>query len=122
MQVTFVGGPWHGASKRYPEPLPSRIEASGRAVYVPWASHPSTAGVQAEPLAHAGTYVLESLEPPELLRRVEEVLLHKVPASALRAAADASARGSADGDAAGAVAPAFDGGMRGPDAIGRGPA
>ncbi len=76
MNITFVGGPWHGTSRSYDPPLPARISAEPAAVYVPWCRHPATAGVLAPALEHAPTYVLGSLMPPALLERVQDVLLH----------------------------------------------
>lgn len=76
MNITFVGGPWHGTSRAIDPPLPPRIAAEPAVVYVPWCRHPATAGVLAPALEHTQTYVLGSLMPPALLERVQDVLLH----------------------------------------------
>lgn len=76
MDITFVGGPWHGTSKAYDPPLPTAIAVAPSAVYIPWAAHPATAGVLARPLEHVQAYVLDTLMPPALLERVQDLLVH----------------------------------------------
>lgn len=76
MQIIFVGGPWHGKSRSHADPVPARIEAGPDAGYLAWDRHPATAGVLAEALRCAHPYVLETLMPPYLLERVQDLLLH----------------------------------------------
>lgn len=76
MDITFVGGPWHGTAKAYDPPLPASVSDGSSAIYVPWCEHPATAGVLAPALEHAPTYVLATLTGPALLERVQDVLLH----------------------------------------------
>lgn len=76
MEILFIGGPWHGETRQGPNPLPSRIDAPDHTTYIPWKSHPATAGVLAEPLETMDAYVVEALEVRELLKRVEDFLLH----------------------------------------------
>jgi len=76
MNITFVGGPWHGTSRAYESPPPARIAAGPATIYVPWCRHPATAGVLAPALEQAPAYVLVTLMPPDLLERVQDVLLH----------------------------------------------
>lgn len=76
MCIVFVGGPWHGATDACADPAPDRITAGPDARYVPWANHAATAGVLGGPLQHAHPYVLETLMPPHLLERVQDLLLH----------------------------------------------
>jgi hypothetical protein len=73
MQMTFVGGPWDGASCPCPVTLPDRIEGPGQTVYVSWNEHPAVAGILAEPLADAYTFAAAALGPRELLERVEHL-------------------------------------------------
>ncbi|TWG93445.1 hypothetical protein L599_001300000570 [Luteimonas sp. J16] len=75
MDIIFVGGPWHGSSRTF-ESLPAKIPAGGVATYVPWSDHPATAGVLAPRLERAHAYVCDTLMPPALLERVQDVLVH----------------------------------------------
>lgn len=95
MDITFVGGPWHGSSRAFDPPLPTAIPAGPDAVYVPWAGHAATAGVLAPRLADAETYVLATLMPPELLERVQDVLLYRVLAPSQAPGDDAGPCGMA---------------------------
>lgn len=95
MDITFVGGPWHGSSRAFDPPLPTAIPAGPDAVYVPWAGHAATAGVLAPRLADAETYVFATLMPPELLERVQDVLLYRVPAPSQAPGDDAGPCGMA---------------------------
>ncbi|MDH5835652.1 hypothetical protein [Luteimonas kalidii] len=90
MRITFVGGPWHGTSRTYEDPVPERIAAGPDAHYVAWDCHAATPGVVAGPLEHTHPYVLETLMPPHLLERVQDLLLHPtVPGAAASAGATA---------------------------------
>lgn len=76
MRITFIGGPWHGEARDRPSPAPDRIDTGGATTYVPWRVHPATAGIRAEPLADACVYVAADIDTHDLLKHVEDLLLH----------------------------------------------
>ncbi|MDH5834841.1 hypothetical protein [Luteimonas kalidii] len=73
MQMTFLGGPWDGASRPCPATLPDRIEGPGLTIYVRWRDHPAVGGLLADPSPDTYTFAAVALGPRELLDRAEDL-------------------------------------------------